>query len=312
MLLDDNFLGQLNDLARDTVFLSDGQQNVNRSHLLYTYSRLSVDDQPFPVIMTGVSGDHIFRDHIQGWGNVPHILSADAAAQHRLGRHRVDRAFYTGVFAERFDAFEARIEGALDALEDEFGEFGDPEGYLSYLMYEAGPRYFGGQAAIANTFSTFRTPFWDPSIIDLGYLLQEATVGFSAAMSRKDMYKETYLQAAIVAEHPLVGQLPYKELPIAIYASGQKVRFQAYRLLRKLRSVLNSSSFIHSEDWELWYRTVFNADLRRLLGEDSRMRDYVSAETIDRAISTADVHWLGKLITAEHTIRFIENGWRRT
>ena len=83
MLLDDTFLNQLPELARDTVFLSGGLQNVNRSHLLYTYSNLRHEGEPYSVIMTGVSGDHIFRDHIQGWGNVPHIMSADAAAQHR-------------------------------------------------------------------------------------------------------------------------------------------------------------------------------------------------------------------------------------
>lgn len=312
VLLDDEFLGQLSDLARDTVFLSGGQQNINRSHLLYTYSRLHCNGRPFPVIMTGVSGDHIFRDHIQGWGNVPHILSADAAAQHRLGRHRVDREFYTQVFGERFDPFEARIEVALDALQEEFGEFGDPEAYLSYLMYEVGPRYFGGQTAIANMFSTFRTPYWDTEIIELGYALQEATLGFSASLPSKDLYAETYIQTKIIAEHPLVAQLPYKNLPIGAYARGQRTGFQFYRLLRKLRSVLSDSRFVHSEDWQLWYRTVMDEEVRQLLGQSSRIRSYVSAEIVDRAISTADVHWLGKLITAEHTIRFIENGWQRT
>ena len=312
VLLDDEFLGQLNDLARDTVLLSSGQQNVNRSHLLFTYSRLRIDDRPFPVIMTGVSGDHIFRDHIQGWGNVPHILSADAAAQHRLGRHRVSREFYTRLFGARYPSFEARIEAALDGLQQEFGEFGDPEGYLSYLMYDAGPRYFGGQAAIANTFSTFRTPYWDPDIIELGYALSEATAGFSATMPTKDLYKETYIQTAVIAEHPLVGQLPYKDLPISAYARGQKRRFQSYRLLRKLRSLLHRKSFIHSEDWQHWYRTAMRESLQHLRGGDSRIRNYASAEFIDTAISNADVHWLGKLITAEHTIRLIENGWRRS
>ena len=312
VLLDAEFLDQLNDLARDTVFLSGGQQNINRSHLLYTYSRLRIGDKPFPVIMTGVSGDHIFRDHIQGWGNVPHILSADAAAQHRLGRHRVDREFYTQIFGARFEPFETRVESALDSLQEEFGEFGDPEGYLSYLMYDAGPRYFSGQAAIANTFSTFRTPYWDPEIIELGYALKEATAGFSASMPTKDLYKETYIQTAVIAEHPLVGQLPYKNLPISVYAQGKKKRFQSYRLLRKLRSMLKRNSFIHSEDWQHWYRTVMSDSVRQLLGRDSRMRNYVSAEFIDRAISDADVHWLGKLITAEHTIRFVEDGWRST
>ncbi|NIO43853.1 MAG: hypothetical protein GTO41_29120, partial [Burkholderiales bacterium] len=85
VLLNDAFLEQLPGLAEETVFLSGGLQNVNRSHLLYTYRSLRSEGDPYSVIMTGVSGDHIFRDHIQGWGNVPHIMSGDAASLHRIG-----------------------------------------------------------------------------------------------------------------------------------------------------------------------------------------------------------------------------------
>ena len=312
VLLDDTFLNQLPELARDTVFLSGGLQNVNRSHLLYTYGSLQYEGEPYSVIMTGVSGDHIFRDHIQGLGNVPHIMSADAAAQHRNGRHSVDVSSYTRMFGDRFTAFNDRIESCLDGLEEEYGEFQDPEAYLSYLMYEAGPRYFGGQAAIANSFSTFRTPFWDPDIIELGYRLQDATLGFSTMGPSKDVYRETLVQTNIVAANNAVGQLPYKDLPISAYASGNKAAFQAYRLMRKLRSVIRRQSFVYSEDWRLWYQTVMKGELARLLGDDSRMRAYVSAEFIDRAITDSNVHWLGKLITTEHTLRLIENRWSRS
>ena len=123
------------------------------------------------------------------------------------GRHSVDVPSYTRMFGDRFAAFNDRIESSLDSLEDEYGEFQDPEAYLSYLMYEAGPRYFGGQAAIANSFSTFRTPFWDPDIIELGYRLQDATLGFSATGPSKDDYRETLIQTAIVAANDVVGRL---------------------------------------------------------------------------------------------------------
>ncbi|NIO43854.1 MAG: hypothetical protein GTO41_29125, partial [Burkholderiales bacterium] len=68
-------------------------------------------------------------------------------------RTDIDATFYTRIFGNRFEEFRSRIDRVLDDLEQEYGEFQDPEAYLSYLMYEAGPRYFGGQAAIANTFS---------------------------------------------------------------------------------------------------------------------------------------------------------------
>jgi hypothetical protein len=311
VLLDETFLRQLPELARDTVFLSDGMQNVNRTHLLYTYSKLQHEGEPYSVIMTGVSGDHIFRDHIQGWGNVPHIMSADAASQHRDGRHSPDADFYAAMFGNNFTAFSDRISQSLDDVEGEYGKFGDPEAYLSYLMYEAGPRYFGGQIAIATTFCTFRTPFWDPAIASLGYRLQDATLGFSADLASKDAYRETHIQAAIIAASKKVSRLPYKTLPIGVYASGNKFAYQAYRARRKIESMLRRRAFVYSEDWSLWYRTAMKQEIQELLGDDSRMRAYVTAEFIDRAIVEADVHWLGKLITAEHTLRLIENRWTR-
>ena len=309
--LDESFLERLPELARDTVFLSGGLQGINRSHLLYTYSQLTHDDRPYPVIMTGVSGDHIFRDHIQGWGNVPHIMSADAALQHRNGRTPVNAAFFERMFGDGYGDLEGRVEKSLDDLEQQYGEFRDPEAYLSYLMFEAGPRYFGGQLAIANSFSTFRTPFWDPDIIELGYRLQDATLGFSAELPQKDAYRETRIQSAIIAAHETVAKLPYKHLPIGAYARGNKTVFQAYRLRRKLRSLLLRQSFIYSEDWRLWYRTAMKEEVSRLLGDDSRVRNYVSGKFIEQAILDADVHWLGKLLTTEHTLRFVENGWTR-
>ena len=32
---------------------------------------------------------------------------------------------------------------------------------------------------------------------------------------------------------------------------------------------------------------------------------------VETAIEESDVHWLGKLITAEHVLRLVENRWRR-
>jgi hypothetical protein len=262
--------------ARNTVFLSDGMQNINRSHLLYTYRKMDHGGEPFSALMTVVSRDHIFRDHIRGMGNAPHIFSAEAAALHRNGRSRVDATFDASILGSRQAAFNDRIERSLDFLEQECGALRRPETFLSYLMFEAGPRYFGGQSAIANTFSTFRTPYWDP---------------------------------AIVAGNDTVSTLPYKNLPIGVYAGGNKLNYQAHRLLRTLRSTLRHQTFVFSEDWQNWYRTAMKSEIHRLLGDDSRVRSFVSSKFIDKAKTEVDIHWLGKLLTIEHTLRFIERDW---
>jgi hypothetical protein len=52
-------------------------------------------------------------------------------------------------------------------------------------------------------------------------------------------------------------------------------------------------------------------EVAHMLGADSRMRRYVEPKLIEDAISNTDVHWLGKLLTAEYTIRYVENRWQR-
>jgi len=310
--LGEEFQYELPQLARDTVFLSSGLQNVNRSHLLYVYSRLQHEGEPFSLMATGVSGDHIFRDHMRGRGNIPHIVSAAMAAQFREGRHTLAADPYEKMFGQHFAEFRERIEASLDAVADEYGEYEDPYTYLAYLMYEAGPRYFGGQLAIANSFTTFRTPYWDPDVVELGFRLQDATLGFSASMNAKDEYRETRVQAAIVAASRRIAPLPYRDLPISAYANGNKLIYQLYRGQRRLRATLRWRQYTYGEDWSQWYRTVMYDEVVRLLGDESRLRDYVSVEFIESAIASSDIHWLGKLVTAEHVLRLAEAGWQQT
>jgi asparagine synthetase B (glutamine-hydrolysing) len=309
--LGDEFQQRLPQLARDTVFLSDGLQNINRSHLLYVYRQLNRGGQPYSTLVTGVSGDHIFRDHIRGMGNVPHMMSAELARQHRLGRSPIDYTAYRTIFRHHHDELENTVESTLDEIEAQSGEFGDPQSYLTYLMYVVGPHYFSGEAAIANSVTTFRNPYWDPDIVELGYQLKEATMGASESPGRRDKYAETQVQIAVVAANQRVRRVPYLDLPIHAYASGKKTVFQIYRAARKARSVLRRHSFIYGEDWPGWYRNAMQEEIAELLGDDSRIREYISAECIDNAVSNSDVHWLGKLITAEHTLRLIEKRWMR-
>ena len=309
--LDDEFVLKLPKLARETVFLSDGLQNINRSHLLHVYRQLNRGGDPYSIMVTGVSGDHIFRDHVRGTGNVPHMMSDELARQHRLGRSPVDYSRYRAIVGRSLDEFEENVESMLDDIEARFGDFGDPEAYLSYLMYVVGPHYFSGEAAIANSVTTFRNPYWDPDIVALGYQLKAATIGSSESTRRRDKYKESQIQVAVIAANQQVNQVPYQDLPFSAYASGRKSVFQMYRAMRKIRSVLRRSSFIYGENWSEWYRTEMKEEIATFLGDDSRVRKYVTPECIDRAISNSDVHWLGKLMTAEYTLRLIENRWNR-
>jgi hypothetical protein len=309
--LDDAFVWDLPRLARETVRLSDGLQNINRSHLLFAYGQLVRNDTPYAALLTGVSGDHVFRDHLASSGNVPHILSAHAASMWRHGRQRLDKDCYAVIVGDRWPRFEAVIEAALDRISGEFGEFGDPQAYLSYLMHEAGPHYFGGQAAIANCFTNFRTPYWDPDIVRLGYELEYATAGFSAAKGTRQPRAECLLQASVVAASDTMRRIPYRHLSIDAFTKSGSLGYQLARAGRKIRRLAMGHRVLPGEAWTQWYRSSgMRTEIRGLLGNESRIREHVDGRFVDKVVASTDVHWLGKLMTAEHTLRLIENGWR--
>lgn len=311
ILLDENYLTELPRLLYDTVYLSDAQQVINRSNLVYVYSALGNDKQGFSALVTGVSGDHLFRDHISAWGNVPYLISADMASLFRNGRSRIDADFYSNMFASRFADFESQIECSLDSLEQRYGDFSDAEAYFRFLMYVAGPRYFGGQAAIANSYSAFRTPYWDPDLVQLAMDIDNSTVGFSRRLSAKDEYREAILQASVVARNPAFHDIPYLNLPIKVFADANKIRFQFHRLSRKIHSLISGRNRVNEENWPLWYRTVLSDEVDKLLGPDSAIREYVSDEFIKRQIADTNIHWLGKMMTVEIALRLVGNGWKR-
>ena len=306
-----DFRQNMASLARDTVFLSDGLQNVNRSHLLFVYRQLSAEDVPFSTLTTGVSGDHVFRDHIRGTGNLPHMMNAEIASLHRLGRQPIDYTALSNIFVADADRLAESIEPALDEIEESCGEFGDPQSYLRFLMYVIGPRYFSGEAAIANSVATFRNPFWDPDIVELGFQLRDATLGASQFLQTKDKFSEARIQAAVIAAHKRVSRIPYLELRIGTIARGNRAAYELQRVKRRIATMIQRRNFVYGEDWSRWYEESMQHEIARLLGADSRIRRYVRDDWIEKSIATSDVHWLGKLITAEHVLRLIEDRWLR-
>ena len=311
LFLGERIIGQLPDLMHQTVFLSDGAQIVNRSHLPSMYGVLDDDQGPARTILTGVSGDHLFRDHITAWGNVPYLISAEVAAMHRMGRQSPKTEFYRGLFSADIRTIEEHLEATLDFLEQEYGNFGDPEAYFRYLMYVAGPRYFGGQSAIANCYSTFRTPYWDRELVQFSMNIRLGTIGLSEELPAKDKFLESLLQASIVARNAKLAKVPYLNLPIRVFTRKSPASYHMNRVLRRIRANLFGISRRPEEDWPIWYKTVLAEEIRRLVGSDSLVKAYVNPEFIERQIANNDIHWLGKIVTVEIILRLVANGWRR-
>ncbi len=65
------------------------------------------------------------------------------------------------------------------------------------------------------------------------------------------------------------------------------------------------------ENWPLWYQTALSEEVNQLLGKDSIIGEYVSAGFIKQQIEETNIHWIGKMVTAEIVLRLIDNGWQR-
>jgi len=309
--LDAAYLERLPDLLYETVFLSDGLQVINRSHLPFVYGSLCTSENPLAALITGVSGDHLFRDHISAWGNVPYLISADVAAMHRSGRQPVNRDFYSRLYVTDLPEVEAHLEDVLSELEERYGKFGDADAYYRYLMYVAGPKYFGGQAAIANSYTSFRTPYWDRKLVQFAMNIDLGTAGFSRSLKEKDVYLETAVQASVVARHRRLKKVPYVNLPIDVFTKKNRTPYHFHRALRRLKSTFRVNQHVNEENWPLWYRTVLATEVKKLLSEDCLIGAYVREEFIAQQIADTNIHWLGKLITVEIALRLVNNGWRR-
>jgi hypothetical protein len=237
-------------------------------------------------------------------------MAADVADMHRTGRRRLNQAFYEPMFRASFADFEESIESALDQLESQYGNFGDAEAYYRYLMYVAGPRYFGGQAAIANQFSTFRTPYWDRRLVQFAMDIELGTVGLSRRAARKDQFLETIIQASVITQHAGLSTVPYMYLPISVFTKS-KGEYQLRRIARKASSTMMQRRLVEEENWPEWYRSVLWTEISSLLGQNCRVRHYIRDEFIDKQLRTINIHWLGKLLTVEIALRLADNGWRR-
>ncbi len=313
IIFDDEFLAELIELMYETVYLSHGLERVNRATLLYVYRMLTNRGQRFPLVVTGVSGDHLFRDHMRGLGNVPALISSAMMRIYREGMNGCHEEFFKKTYGDNYGGFETHIRNVLSNLQTRYGTFDSAESYLSYLIYEVAPKYFAGEAAIANHYSTFRTPFWDTDIIRLSYEIEFATLGFSEHLDRKDKYRECVLQASLIRNIKHIPHVPFRGIPLHLYSSNNKILYTLYRVFNrgpsKIKSLLIPTRYPLPEDWSMWFDTVLSGEIDRLIGKDSLISNYIQPEFLRELKQKKDAHWLGKVITVEIILNLLKKRW---
>jgi len=308
---DNSFLEALPGLVRETVYLSDGQERILRATLPYAFSKLSEAGRR--VLVSGVSGDHIFRDHVRGRGNVPALMSEHLMDYIESGNAHYDDPIYRELLGPDHTAFRDHIRDTLAALEDRHGSLADPEGYVRFLVYENAPKYFGGEAAVARQFMIYRTPYWDSRVVELAFRLDRGTVGLSTQLPGKDLYVEAGLQAHLIRKSPHYGGVPIKGISADAYARGNRLLYKLERVLRlgpkKLKTLGRPVRGSSLENWKGWIIGELAPRVDSLLGPESGLGGYLEPESIRKIKASGDLIRIGQLMSAELVLRLTSGKW---
>lgn len=296
-------------LMTATVWLSSGAQTVIRSSLLHAYAQAAGSDRRVDVLLSGASGDHLFRGH----GNVPSIVSPTVDEWFRTGQLPADTATVAARIFNDPAAAVAQIREARDTLEQRHGSAQQTSTHLGYLTYEVPANYFSGEAALAEHFFDYRTPFCDREILKLAWTTRLGTLRFSRFKPDRWVgnLQRNYLAANLIGVHPRLRHEWIQGRPLGAFCGGNPAVYYAISgacwAMRRLRK---EPVEIHTESWSTWFAETMRPVIKRLLAPGAGIEAIVRRPFIDRALMHGDMYWLNKLVSAEIIIRLLENRWQ--
>jgi hypothetical protein len=314
ILFDNEFTRDLPNYMQETVFLSSGLQGVLRATLLYAYRRLTERGRRFPITISGVSIDMQLRGH----AHVPALVSHDMGDIFESGNVAIRKDFWSTMLGSDYSSFEDHVMKRLEALRDDFGGFDSTEHHLSYALYRVSTRYFCGEVEIADLFTTLRVPIWDSEIIELSYAIKQSMLSFSqySAHTRGDI-KEQVLQSYLLSKlAPVYARIPMGNTRPDMILRGRVV-YHLYRILRGIMQRIRwggsrRKDFAPLESWDVWLNVTHREFIDGLIfSGESRIRRFIDDGYLDTLKGDRNIHYIGKLATAEVILRLVENGWQR-
>ena len=226
IFFDLDFVESLPELALETVLLTGGLQGVLRSTLLHAYRSLTENGRRFPLTVSGIAFDMLFRGH----AHCPDLISPDLEQRFRgrpTGRAVID---WRHVFPDSYANFKTHVDGRLDELQKKFGDFSATSHHLSFITYPLSTHHFCGELALADYFTTVRVPSWDSAIVNLAYSIDLSTLSFSQfkAGHRRGRREEMILQSFLFREMaPDVFDVPVGGIPPSAVLGGDTTFFLA-------------------------------------------------------------------------------------
>lgn len=307
---DRTFSSRLQDLTTRTVYLSGGLQGTARATLPFVYQQLMDAEPDTSAVLSGVSGGHLFA----GAGNVPAVISPGVADLLRgtTGEQAVTAPRFRKLLGDRFADFAHCILDAVAELEQSFAApLGSTEGHLLYNVYEVAPKYFAGEAAIANTVASYRCPYWDPRLIALAFEVEASTLTSSRfASSRgphpgRSVHSFVLLKNEKLARHLVRGQAPGDAFR-SRWATRPLARRAAWAAKRAWRKALREPPL---EDWSKWYAAGLAGTVHRTFFGSSMLADHLDRAAIVEAMRTGGLHITRQLLSIELILRLLDNGW---
>jgi len=308
------FVDELPHHALETVYLSGGLQNVLRSTLHNSYDVLTEGGQRFPLTISGIDVDGIFRGHAQS----PDIVSPALEELFQGGGTNQPDESWRATIGADFDNFSTHIAGSLESLEERFGSFDSSAHHLLFAVYPMANNYFSGELAISEHFTTVRIPAWDPAIIELAFAIEQSMLSYSSFLPghERGVRKEMVLQSHLFRElAPEFYRLPAGDTHPAAVLAGE-LPYRLDRIYRGVKRRIMSRSLSPYdpplENWQAWFFDENRSFVDGLLrSSNTLVTDYLDPTFVDTTIAKRELRMLGKLLTTEIILRLIKTRWQR-
>ena len=311
ILFDDYFLRKLPHYMLKTVFISSGLQGILRSTLTFVYESLTKFGCDFPLIVSGIALDHLFRGNHAS----PTPISSDIENIFRKGSVEFADQFWQKMLGNKYSDFKEMIIKKLHDLQNNYGQFLTTELHLLFKLYFQGPEYFGGEIKIAQNFSTIRVPSWDPKMIDLAFSIKNSALSYSAFKDGKRSGKSVAeLQSYVLNKFsPQFAKIPVRNTR-PDFVLKNKLSYKAYTLYRVFYNQIQGYRYgkkpILLENWDNWINERHRKFIDKLIfSGEARIQKHISKEFMDALQINRNFYWIGKLATAEIILRLIESRW---